>query len=124
MTEIHMASGIGGLAETDFSCSFDPNGWSEKSWIMVDRPDLKKGGGWIQLRDCIENDNAAHTSMVYNKKYKGDVSVSCTMSFLDKYAPSITIVSNFVENQEGRMEYKDFFEVVLYYKGDGTIKVK
>lgn len=104
-------------AGTVYTCAFAPNGWCKTDWTLVNRPDLKQGGGWTQRGDCIENDNLTYTSMVYNNKFKGDSVISCTMSFLDSMAPLIVITPKFTENKEKRMEYQEVFEIVLYDKG-------
>ena len=102
-----------------YSCSFDKNGWKSEDWIYVRRPDLKQDldEGWIQGEDYIENNNPTHTSMVYGKKLKADLTISSTMSFRDKFAPSIVIVAHVDRNEKDQREYQEHFELVLYNNG-------
>ena len=116
---------IGGFLMSDvnasdiYSCKFNKDGWKSSDWIYVIRPDLKQDldEGWIQGENYIENNNPTHTSMVYGKKLEGNLTVSATMSFLDKHAPSIILASKLYENEKGKMEYQEHFEIVLYNKG-------
>jgi hypothetical protein len=102
-----------------YSCKFNKDGWKSNDWIYVRRPDLKQDldEAWIQGENYIENNNPTHSSMVYGKNLEGNLTVSATMSFLDKMAPSIILASKLDENEKSQMEYKEHFEIVLYNKG-------
>ena len=102
-----------------YSCTFDKAGWSRDDWTFVRRPDLVQelAEDWVQGADFIENNNPTHTSMVYAKALKGDLTVQCTMSFRDAMAPSIIIASELGRNEKGQTEYRRHFEIVLYNRG-------
>ena len=94
-----------------YACTFDKNGWKSNDWIFVRRPDLRQDldEGWIQGKNYIENNNPTHTSMVYGKKLKADLTVSSTMSFGDEMAPSIVIAVHLDRNEKDQLEYQEHF---------------
>ena len=102
-----------------YVCTFDKNGWKSNDWIFARRPDLRQDldEGWIQGKNYIENNNPTHTSMVYGKKLKADLTVSSTMSFGDEMAPSIVLAVHLDRNEKDQLEYQEHFEIVLYNNG-------
>jgi len=70
---------------------------------------------WLQKADCIENDGN-HTSMVYQKKFSGDVTVSATMAFADRMAPAIVIVSK-LGDADGARVFDEHIEITMWDEG-------
>ncbi|MBN1675905.1 MAG: hypothetical protein JXR37_32980 [Kiritimatiellae bacterium] len=115
------------------SCTFTPNAWNSNDWLLVKSPRWDHFGGWVQREDCIENETPAgatpkellgkrapetYTSMVLKQKVKGKrVDVYATMAFADRMAPLIVIAPALGADAEGRPEYREHWEIVLYDEG-------
>jgi len=119
---------IQGRAETLFSTKFNKGGWNPEEWILAKSPELNHFGKWVQRDASIENETPADeakktswaetfTTMVYKDKVGGDVTISSTMEFLDRYAPGIVLVQEIGSDKEGKPEYREFFEVCIYNEG-------
>ncbi len=107
------------IVQTIYSCKFSKNNWDINEWTYVKRPDVKQDLNecWVQGENYIENNNPTHTSMIYKKKFKGNLIISSTISFLDRMAPSIVLASEFATNQNEKMEYRKNFAIVLFDRG-------
>ncbi len=98
------------------SNSFNKNAWNSSEWIFVKRRDMAGRSEWLQKNDCIENDGN-HTSMVYKKKFKGDMTVSSTTAFADRMAPAIVIVSKIEDAVDGSKVFDEHIEIVIWDEG-------
>lgn len=118
--------------QTLFHCSFAKSQWKQNEWILVQRPDWDHFGSWVQRDSHIENQTPSdatpeqliskrasetYTSMVLNRKFNVPVTISSTMEFSDRMAPSIVIAAKLGKNKNGSSEYLQHYEVVLFDKG-------
>lgn len=117
MITLESASALLSAGEIDqVSSSFNKNAWNPSDWIFVKRRDMAGRSEWLQKNDCIENDGN-HTSMVYKKKFKGDMTVSSTTAFADRMAPAIVIVSKIGDSTDGAKAFDEHVEIVIYDEG-------
>jgi len=117
MITLESASVLLSADEIDqMSSSFSKNAWNSSEWIFVKRRDMAGRSDWLQKNDCIENDGN-HTSMVYKKKFKGDMTVSSTTAFADRMAPAIVIVSKIGDSADGAKAFDEHVEIVIYDEG-------
>jgi len=115
-----------------FNAAFEKGKWDSNDWLMVKSSRWDYMGEWIQKDDCIVNKIPAdatpeemlnkragetYTSMIINKKFSGNLKVSCQMSFEHRMAPGIIIAFDPVKDGKGRSEYREHFEIILYDKG-------
>lgn len=103
-----------------YSCAFTPHGWNAGDWMFVDRSDMDSIEGWNQQDDFIENKSAASdtfTSMVYRKPWHGDFTISAGMAFTDRMAPSVELAWDMDTDTQGRHQYHNNVEVVLWDHG-------
>jgi hypothetical protein len=103
-----------------YSCTFTPAGWNAKDWMFVRRRDMKTRDEWIQGAEFITNPDTTpdgHTSMVYGQKLQGNLTVTATMAFADRMAPSIVLASKLGDDATGKREYEQHIEIVLWEQG-------
>jgi hypothetical protein len=115
-----------------YQCSFAPGKWKASEWQIVKSPRWPYFGAWEQQDDHISNKvpkNATeremlgkragetYTSMLLKKKFNGNLTISCTMSFDHRMAPLLVITSEYGKGAKGNPEHRDHFEIVLYDKG-------
>ena len=115
-----------------YTCSFGQGKWKPEEWRMVKSWRWDYAGEWVQKSDFIENKvpgdatpkelfskraGETYTSMVLDKKFRGNLTIACDMSFIDRMAPGIMIAAEPVKDEKGRWEYRDHFEVIFYDKG-------
>ena len=114
-----------------FSCSFAKGGWDAKEWILVKSPRWDHFGQWLQKEDHIQNETPdvkeedklgksapdTYTSMVYGKKFSGNVVITTTGMFTFQMAPLVVIAPELGQDDKGRPEYREHFEIVFYDKG-------
>jgi hypothetical protein len=113
-------AGVAPKGNPIYSCIFTAQGWDTKDWMFVHRRDMKNRDEWTQKEDCLESKEAdpdSHTSMVYAKQMSGDLTVSCTMAFADRMAPSLVLVSKLGADAQQRQEYDSHIEIVLWDEG-------
>ena len=96
-------------------CSFQRDKWTSSEWMFVKRRDMAGRSEWLQKADCIENDGN-HTSMVYKKKFSGDVTVSATTAFMDRMAPAIVLVSK-LGDADGARVFDEHIEITMWDEG-------
>ena len=121
-------------ADIFFQCTFGRSGWLPEQWILVRDPASEYFGGWKQHADHIENltppdarpeelcENRSrcketYTSMVYNRRFCGDLTVTATLEFDDRMAPLIVLARDLGTSADGRKEHRDRIEVVAYEEG-------
>lgn len=122
-------------AEADaplFSCTFDEKGWDRADWVLTSRPDWNRVGDWIQRDGFIENvtpEDATEdemvskrakdtfTSMVLKDKVKGDVTITSTMDFAHRMAPSIVLAAKLAKDEKSLTQYHEHYEIVLFDQG-------
>lgn len=125
------SASLSGL-DSSFECSFAKGRWNRGDWTMVKKPDSDYFGTWVQKDLYIENQTPAdatveemqgsragetYTSMLLNREFAGRVTVSSTLEFTYKMAPLIVISSEPGTDEDGRVEYREHFEIILYNKG-------
>ena len=106
--------------------------WKASEWQIVKSPRWPYIGSWNQQDDHISNkvpkDATAHemlskragetyTNMLLKKKFSGNLTVSCTMSFDHRMAPLLVITPDYGKGTKGTPEHREHFEIVLYDKG-------
>ncbi len=97
-------------------CTFGSDSWSPSDWQFVKRRDAAGQCAWIQRKDCIENDGD-HTCMLHRDLCKGDVTVSATMAFADRMAPSILMVSKTSAGADGVRFIDEHVEITVWDQG-------
>jgi hypothetical protein len=114
-----------------YSCAFTRSGWNSNDWVLVKSPRWEHFGQWLQKDDCIENKtpdmkeedllgkgaSETYTSMVCGKSVQGDATITATMSFSHRMAPLIVIAPSLGQDDKGRKEYREHFEVVIFDQG-------
>ena len=116
----------------EYTCCFRPDGWQREDWLQVKTPRWTELGEWKQCTDYIENCipeglsaeqlvscHEAYVSMVWKEPLEGNALIAATMSFEDRYAPSIVLAGELGANPAfpDLAEYREHWEVVLYADG-------
>jgi hypothetical protein len=115
-------------AESLVSVKFTPDGWDPAAWTLCKNPTVEYLGKWIQRDDCIENvtptDPAKKsaldqtlTTMIYNTKFSGNWTATATFEIGAGSAPGIMLVQDWAPDAQGRPQYGEFYEVIIYEKG-------
>jgi hypothetical protein len=119
-------------AEPSFSCQFAKGKWQPKDWIMVKCPYFEFfQDHWVLKDDCIQNPvpnrpmkdwatskgDETYTSMVYSKKFKGNLTIKATIEFESQLAPLVVLSNTLGKTQTGTPEYRNYTEIVLYNEG-------
>lgn len=120
------------LTAAEYTCVFTPEGWKREEWLQVKTPRWDELGAWVQTADHIENRvpaglsadqlascHEAYVSMVRKEPLTGDAVVAATMSFAERYAPSIVLAGELATNPafDDMAEYREHWEIVLYADG-------
>lgn len=120
------------LPAAEYTCVFTPEGWKREEWLQVKTPRWDELGEWKQCTDYIENCvpeglsveqlvscHEAYVSMVWKEPLEGNALIAATMSFEDRYAPSIVLAGELGANPTfpDLAEYREHWEVVLYADG-------
>ena len=120
------------VSNKTLSWKFSSDGWDLKEWILVKSPRSKHFGKWVQKKNCIQNEvpagvspeclenkraNDTYTSMVYARPFTGELLIAVTMEFTYRMAPIIVLAAELGQDDTGRPEYREHFEVCLYDKG-------
>lgn len=120
------------VLNVDYHCKFERQQWNTSDWIMIKRPAFARLGDWIQNDDHIANQTPAqatndemqgtkasetYTGMVLKQIITGSATISATMSFDYKMAPSIVIAGPLGESKDGKPEFRRLTEVVLFDQG-------
>lgn len=119
-------------AKTVYECSFAKDKWKAADWVIVKSPRWPFIGAWIQEKDHIKNTvpkdasqkdmlgkraGETYTSMILKDKFKGNITISSTMSFDHRMAPLLVITPAYGKDAKGAPEHREHFEIVLYDKG-------
>lgn len=102
-----------------YTCTFTPKGWDANDWMFVRRRDMHNFDEWVQKDDHIQNPSGGpddHTSMLYKGKLRGDLTISATLAFAERQAPSIILASRISDGAQGK-EYDAHIEIVAWYQG-------
>ncbi len=114
------------------SCRFAAGAWKTSEWIMVKSPRWDHGGGWDQKADYIQNQIPSnvpaeqllgklapetYSSMVYDRVVGASFTVRATMEFEHRMAPLIVLAPTLGRCADGRHEYREHFEVVIFDEG-------
>lgn len=120
------------LCAAEYNCVFTPEGWKRDDWIQVKTPRWDELGEWVQTPDHIENRipeglssdqlascHEAYVSMLWKEPLEGNAVISATMSFEERFAPSIVLAGELAQNPsfDGMSEYREHWEIVLYAEG-------
>jgi hypothetical protein len=120
------AAAIG--AETLLSVSFAQGAWDPSAWVLAKNPTVPHLGKWAQRDICVGNETTADpakksslndtlTTMVYGKPFAGDCTVAATFEIGAGAAPGIVVAQDWAPDGEGRPQYGEFYEVIIYEKG-------
>lgn len=115
-------------ADPLLSVSFAQGQWDPSAWVIAKNPTVEHLGQWVQREDSIENqtpDDPAKksaldqslTTMVYGKPFTGDYTVSSTLLIGPGAAPGIIIAQDWAPDAQGRPQYGEFYECIIYEKG-------
>jgi hypothetical protein len=119
------------MAHGDVNVDFSRGKWDESSWIIVKSPRLDYCRGFTQRDGWIENvcpdlspkeifekhNNAVYSGMVYKDKFKIGAEVSSKMGFDYRMAPLIVIAPELGRSKDGKPEFREHWEIVLYDLG-------
>lgn len=120
------------LTAAEVSCDFSRGRWNADDWLLVKSPRWDYFGDWVQQDDHLMNQYPAdatpkemlgkraaetYTSMVYKKQVSGKTTFSATMLFEDRMAPLLVLAGELGADAQGRPEYREHWEIVLYDEG-------
>lgn len=115
-------------AEPLLSVSFAKDAWDSAAWVIAKNPTVEHLGQWVQYGKYIENATSADpakknaleeslTTMIYGKPFTGDYTVSATLQIGAGSAPGIIIAQDWAPDAQGRPQYGEFYECIIYEKG-------
>jgi hypothetical protein len=120
-------AGYVGAAESPVSLKFARDGWDPTAWTLCKNPTVEHLGQWVQRDDCIENWtppdkktqalNETLTTMIYNKPVSGNFLATATFEIGAGSAPGMVLVQDWAPDAQGRPQYGEFYEVIIYEKG-------
>lgn len=114
------------------SFRFAAGAWKTSEWILVKSPRWEHGGGWEQKADHIQNQvpsgateeqllgklaSETYTSMVYARMVGTPFTLRATMAFTHQMAPLIVLAPVLGRSADGRPEYREHFEIVIFNQG-------
>jgi hypothetical protein len=119
------------MAHGDVNVDFSRGKWDESQWIVVKSPRFDYCHGFTQRDGWIENicpdlspkeiytkhHSAVYSGMVYKDKFKLGSTISSKMGFDYRMAPLIVIAPELGKSKDGKMEFREHWEVVLYDLG-------
>lgn len=122
------AAAPGAEPETLLSVSFAKDAWNPGDWVIAKNPTVPHLGMWVQRDTCIENETPTDpaqkssldqtlTTMVYAKPFAGDFAAAATFEIGSGAAPGIVLAQDWASDAEGRPQYGEFYEVIIYEKG-------
>lgn len=108
--------------------SFADGKWNPGEWVLCKNPTVEHLGSWVQRPDAVENatpddpakKSALHetlTTMVYRQPFTGDYTISSTFVIGSGGAPGIIIAQGWAPDAQGRPQYGEFYEAIIYEKG-------
>ena len=120
--------GVAAAEETLLSVSFADKAWDPTVWTVAKNPTVAYFGKWIQREKCLENatptDPARQsaldetlTTMVYSTKFRDDYTITATFEIGAGSAPGIVLAQDFAPDEQGRPQYGEFYEAIIYEKG-------
>ncbi len=123
-----MVAGYVGAAEPLVALTFTRDGWNPAAWTLCKNPTVEHLGKWVQRDDCIENETPADpakksaldqtlTTMIYNTKFAGNWAATANFEIGAGSAPGIVLVQDWAPDAQGRPQYGEFYEVIIYEKG-------
>ena len=115
----------------DVQVDFSRGKWDSSQWIVVKSPRLDYCRGFTQRDGWIENicpdvspeevfkkhNNLVYSGMVFRDKFKLGVCVSSKMGFDYRMAPLIVIAPELGKSADGKPEFREHWEIVLYDRG-------
>lgn len=115
-------------AQPLLTVSFARDAWTPADWVLAKNPTVNHYGQWVQRDKCLENatsDDPAKksaldqslTTMVYKDKFAGNYTVSATLEIGAGSAPGIILAQDWAPDEQGRPQYGEFYEAIIYEKG-------
>jgi hypothetical protein len=119
-------------ANSSFLCKFGKGQWNAADWIMVKSARWEFfQKNWVQNPDSIENPvpnrpmdkwttekgDESYTSMVTQRKFKGNMVIKATMEFDPLMAPLIVLAEKLGKSKTGQPEYRNHTEIVIFNEG-------
>ena len=115
----------------DVQVDFSRGRWDPAQWIIVKSPRLDYCRGFTQRDGWIENicpdvsaeevfkkhNNLVYSGMVYKDRFKTGACISSKMGFDYRMAPLIVIAPELGRSADGRPEFREHWEIVLYDRG-------
>lgn len=112
--------------------SFAAGQWNPTEWMEVRHGEWNRGSPIRQMADCVMNSNDdawsdedlyrnhqadVFSSLISTNVWTAPKSFVCELSFDHRMAPAIAIAWNIVRDAEGRPEFRDMYEIVLFEDG-------
>jgi len=122
------------LTVTGFGKTFDfaEGKWERGAFFEARNDDWDRGAPIVQMPDCVMNANDpkwtdedlyknhqadVYSSLILTNRFRGNVTFSSKMSFDHRMAPSLVIAGEFAKDAQGRMAFRDHYEIVLFEDG-------
>lgn len=120
------------IMAAEWQYTFAADKWNKNDWFNVKSPRWTHFGGWVQEKERIVNKVPAdatpeemlgsrapetYSSMLWNRKLSGNVTISSRMEFTDQMAPLIVLAAPPEINKDGIPEYREHWEIVLFNEG-------
>ena len=123
-----ICSGVAFAGENLVTVSFAKDAWNAADWTLCKNPSVDYLGKWVQHDTYVENETPADpakrsalegslTTMVYGKAFTGDYTVTATLQIGAGSAPGIIIAQDWAPDAQGRPQYGEFYECIIYEKG-------
>ena len=106
--------------------------WDRGEFFEARNDDWNRGDPIVQMPDCVMNANKpewsdeelfknhqaeVYSSLVLTNRFRGDITFSSHMSFDHRMAPSLVVAGEFAVDAQGRMAFRDHYEIVLFEDG-------
>jgi hypothetical protein len=115
----------------DVKVDFSRGKWDPAQWIIVKSPRFDYCHGFTQREGWIENvcpdvsaeeifkkyNSSVYSGMVYKEKFSIGSRVSSKMGFDYRMAPLIVIAPELGKSKDGKEEFREHWEIVLYDRG-------
>ena len=105
-----------------YKYNFKKDGWNKEDFFYVYSPICKEFEEFIQADECIMNSvseksgDFSYVSMLTEKKYSKGVKISTQCDF-DAYGAPIIVITDSIDDIDGRKIYNLHFEFVAYEDG-------
>jgi len=114
--------------ETLLSVSFARDAWDQSAWVIAKNPTVEHYGKWVQEDHCIRNETPTDpakqsaldetlTTMVYGTSFGGNFTARAKLEIGPGAAPGIILAQDWTPDAQGRPQYGEFYEAIVYEKG-------